>query len=281
MPELPEVEAVRRLLERVVAGRRIVQANAADDPIVFKGSSEPVVAALLGARVKAVGRKGKVFWLELEDGPAVMGHLGMSGWIREVSGTGPEKRLVSHGNAPLDDPEGQPRFLKLRLATDEQRTVAFTDARRLGRVWLASSAAEDPMLRALGPDAWLEPYNPPRLAKALAGRTAPIKSLLLDQRLFAGVGNWVADEVLYQARIAPARPAGTLNAKERGALVRALKTVLDLAVEVEADADRYPEGWLFHHRWGGRRGKDEIEGRPIRRETIGGRTAAWVPSLQR
>ncbi len=280
MPELPEVEAVRRVLERCLVGKRLRAVEAVADAIVFEGlPPEAIVAALEGRAVQGAGRKGKAFWLEFDEPPWVYGHLGMSGWAREV-GASVEKRLVSHGSAPLDDEGGRPRFLKLLLEAEDGRRVAMTDGRRLARVWLGRPAAEEPRVSALGPDAWLEPWQPADLARLLGRRTAPIKALLLDQRLFAGVGNWVADEALYHARLAPARPAGSLSEAEVEALVRALATVLEVAVGVEADSARFPEGWLFPHRWGGARGSQEIDGRAIRRDTVGGRTTAWVPGWQ-
>lgn len=280
MPELPEVEAVRRLLDRVLVGRTIVEVEAAPDDIVFEGlSPEMVCAALLGKTVVGTGRKGKIFWLQLSEKPWLFGHLGMSGWVREVGGDGP--RLVSHGDAPLDDEEGRPRFLKWMLTTDEGRRVAFTDGRRLGRVWLGDDPARDPRVAALGPDVLLTPISGQDLAAVVSKRKAPIKSLLLDQRFFAGVGNWVADEVLYQARIAPARLGASLSPEEAAALADALKRVVEFAVEVGADADRYPEDWLFAHRWGGKYGSEAVMGKAIRRDKIGGRTTAWVPDLQR
>lgn len=280
MPELPEVETVRRLLHQTLVGRTVVEVEAAPDEIVYEGlSPEVVCSAVLGRSVVGTGRKGKIFWIELDGKPWLFGHLGMSGWVRELGEEGP--RLVSHGDAPLDDEEGRPRFLKLMLTTDENRRVAFTDGRRLGRIWLGDDPTKDPRVAALGPDALLSPLTAQDMARVFVNRRAPIKSLLLDQRLFAGVGNWVADEVLYQARIAPARPANSLTDPEVAALADALRNVLKFAVDVDADAGRYPEDWLFAHRWGGRHGSDAVMGRPIRRDKIGGRTAAWVPDLQR
>lgn len=281
MPELPEVESVCRLMRKVLEGKRIDKVEVVPDEIVFSGFPvEAVVEALQGRTVKEVGRKGKFFWLRLDgDGPTVFAHLGMSGWIREVGTEG--KRLHSHGKAPLVDENGRPRFLKLMLQTKDGEGVAFTDSRRFGRVWLGESPETDKAVKRLGPDAFEELPSAAELEKRLGKRKAPIKAVLLDQGAFAGIGNWIADEVLYQAKIAPKRLASSLDKKEVGALHKAIRDVLALAVKVDADYREFPESWLFHHRWGGGKGADLIEGKEIVRETVGGRTSAWVPDRQK
>ena len=115
----------------------------------------------------------------------------------------------------------------------------------------------------------------------LGRRKIPIKAVLLDQSALAGIGNWVADEVLYQSRIAPKRIASSLVKREVSALRRAIESVLRHAVKVGADSHRYPKSWLFAHRWGGARGSTSIGGERIVREEVGGRTTAWVPTRQK
>ncbi len=280
MPELPEVETVRRLMERVLGGKVIVEVDLPDDPILLsKADAEPIRELLLGASVKKVGRKGKYWWLELDRKPWLFGHLGMTGWIRELGA--PTIRLREHGEAPLDDENGRPRFLKLMLTTDEGRRIAFTDGRRLGRLWLSDSPESDKRIQKLGFDAWLEVPEAERLFDQLKKRKAPLKAVLLDQSVFAGVGNWIADEVMLQARLAPQRLGASLSLAEVSALREALLSVMEHAVEVGADKERFPKDWIFHARWGGKRGEPTYHGHEIRRDTVGGRTTAWVPDLQK
>jgi formamidopyrimidine-DNA glycosylase len=280
MPELPEVETVRRILRRALGGKRIAAAEVVPDEIVLSGRDPAELERhLLGATVCEVGRKGKYWWLELDRAPFVFGHLGMAGWIREIGQ--PSIRLLEHGNAPWEDESGRPRFLKLMLQAEDGARIAFTDGRRLARLWTANSPAEDRAVQALGPDTYEAMPAAAELHAMLAKRKAPIKALLLDQKLFAGIGNWLADEALYQARIAPARGANTLTRKEVARLRDVLWQILDHAVKVGADASQYPSGWLFNHRWGGAKGTDTIDGHAIVRDTIGGRTTAWCPSLQK
>lgn len=279
MPELPEVETVCRIMRRVLQGRRLADVEVVPDDIVDQAPPEAIRAALLGRTVAGIGRKGKYWWIELDDKPWVFGHLGMAGWIRELDA--PTTRLREHGAAPLDDPQGRPRFLKLLLTTDQGRSVAVTDQRRLARLWLGDDPRQDPRIRALGFDCRDELPDPKAIRALLQKRTAPIKAVLLDQTLFAGVGNWIADETLYHARIAPKRPADSLKPKEVERLRAALEEVIETAIEAEVDHDRFPADWLFRARWGGKRGQSEIDGHKIVREPVGGRTTAWVPALQK
>ncbi|MBS1715475.1 MAG: hypothetical protein JST30_14185 [Armatimonadetes bacterium] len=285
MPELPEVETVRRVIERALLGKRIAVADVVPDEIVLEGvPAEVVQAAVVGSTVKRVGRRGKYWWLEFDRTPWLFGHLGMAGWVRDVTPAGHDRhrvetRLREHGAAPLDDESGRPRFLKILLESESGDRIAMTDGRRLSRLWLADSADEG--VKGLGPDMLDQPWSAGPLADRLRGRSAPIKALLLDQRLFAGVGNWIADEVLYQAKIAPQRPAGSLSPKELKTLIGKLAGILETSVNVDADASKYPSDWLFNHRWGGAKGVEHIHGRPIVREQVGGRTTAWVPSVQK
>lgn len=280
MPELPEVERVRQTLARVLVGKKIVDAEFVNDDIMMFGvPAEAFQAAVKGQTVKDVHRKGKYWWIVFEDGGFLAGHLGMSGWIRELGAD--TIRLREHGNAPLEDEEGRPRFLKMLLTAEDGRRVAFTDGRRLGRLWLTRDPKTDERIKKLGFDVRDELPSATELYKILSRRKAPIKALLLDQGLFAGIGNWIADEVLYQAGIAPKRLGSSLSAKEVLLLHDAIVLVIKHSVDVDADKEQFPKDWLFHVRWGGKSGDETISGEPIVREPVGGRTTAWVPSRQK
>jgi formamidopyrimidine-DNA glycosylase len=281
MPELPEVETVCRVIRATLGGKRITRVEVAADAIVFSGvAPKAIEKAVLGRTVREVGRLGKFFWLTLDgEGPVLFGHLGMSGWVRAVGKLG--TRLHGHGDAPFDDEQGRPRFLKLGIYTRDGSGIVLTDPRRLGRVWLGSSPETDSRLKRLGRDAFDDLPSASELGALLARRRIPIKAVLLDQGALSGIGNWIADEVLYQSRIAPKRSAASLTAVEVAALRRAIRSVLAHAVKVGADHHRFPKSWLFEHRWGGTRGAAQIAGQPIVREEVGGRTTAWVPTRQK
>jgi formamidopyrimidine-DNA glycosylase len=157
----------------------------------------------------------------------------------------------------------------------------MTDGRRLGRIRLRRDPTTEPPISLLGWDALHELPPPARFRAMLRERKAPIKAVLLDQSFSAGVGNWIADEVLYQAKIAPRRRADTLTSQEAGRLRTKIRSVMKTAVGARSDSDRYPRGWLFHHRWGRNAEARTARGERIRHITVGGRTTAWVPAVQR
>jgi formamidopyrimidine-DNA glycosylase len=264
VPELPEVEAARRRAERHLGRRRILGVAAVADPIVFGGvTPRRLASALRGRRVVALRRRGKHLWMELDRRPWPLFHFGMTG------------SFALYGE---DAP--RPRFWKMELRMDDGRRLAFVDSRRFGRVRLQTDPQRERPLVNLGFDV-LDELPPARnLVPVLARRSAPVKAVLLDQSLFAGVGNWIADEVLYQARLDPRRPASALSPQEVSRLRERLRAVVRRAVDVEADAARFPRTWLFHHRWGRNREARTARGEGIVHLTVGGRTTAWVPSRQ-
>ena len=117
--------------------------------------------------------------------------------------------------------------------------------------------------------------------RLVAARRGNVKGLLLDQGFAAGVGNWIADEVLYQARIDPRRRVESLAADEVALIRRRLAAIVRTAVRVNSVSERFPRTWLFHHRWGRDASARTHDGRPVRHVTIAGRTTAWVPGVQR
>ncbi len=265
MPELPEVEAARKAAVRHLNGRRIVEVNCPPDAIVLSGvSPRQIKEALRGATILGAGRFGKHLWLELNRKPWPVFHFGMTG------------RFHFYSNAA--EP---PRFLKLELVLDNDRHFAFSDARRFGRLRLARDPRNEPPLKGLGHDALFGIPPAAQLVIEIGSRKAPIKAVLLDQTTFAGVGNWIADEVLYQAAIRPQRPAAELSSTEVARLRTTLLRVIRRAVAVDADSDRFPKGWLFHRRWGRVKNSKTLRGAAIVHDTVGGRTTAWVPSRQR
>ena len=264
MPELPEVEAERRFAERHLAGRTLAGVSAAPDPIVYDlASPGRVAAALRGRTVLAARRKGKHLWLELDRRPWPALHFGMGG------------RLHAYERA-----SERPPYWKLELRTADGLRVAMTNPRRLGRVRLFRDPPIEGPIARLGPDPLLELPPARVLAGRLAARRAPVKAVLLDQGFLAGVGNWIADEVLYQAGVDPRRPAADLRPEEVGRLRARLRSVIAKAVAVNADASRFPRTWLFHVRWGKKDGAVTARGERIAFVTVGGRTTAWVPSAQ-
>jgi formamidopyrimidine-DNA glycosylase len=277
VPELPEVETARRAATAVAVGRRITGVVVADDPIVFEGRAPARVrGALLGRRVRAVRRHGKHFWFELDRRPWLCVHFGMAGSLSTT-----RRRTVRlRSSRERNDSAWPPRFTRLVLEFEDGGALAIADGRRLGRIRLRRDPAAESPVAGLGFDALRGLPSAGRFRALARARAAPVKALLLDQSFAAGVGNWIADEVLYQARIAPRRPARSLADAELDRLRARLRAVVATAVRVSADGDRFPRSWLFHRRWDRRPGVT-ARGDTIRWETIAGRTAAWVPAVQR
>jgi len=224
VPELPEVETARRRAERALRGRRIAAVATAPDPIVYHGvSPSRFAAALRGRRVLAVRRKGKHLWMELDRRPWPLFHFGMTGSFE-----------IYRDGAP------RPRFWKVEIAMEDGTRLAMPDPRRFGRIRLQERPEDEPPLARLGFDP-LEGLPPARdLGGRLRRRGGAVKSVLLDQSLFAGVGNWIADEALYQAAIDPRRPASSLAHREVARLRARLHAIVRRAVAVGADDARFP-----------------------------------------
>ena len=265
MPELPEVERARRLAERSVAGKHIVNVATVRDSLVYDGvAPRRFAAALRGRRIETVGRWGKHLWMELDRRPWPAFHFGMTGSFRVYQAR-----------------RDRPRFFKVELLMDDGTRLAMPNARRLGRIRLQHDPRHEPPISKLGFDPLLDMPSLKMFAERLTRRTAPIKGVLLDQSFAAGVGNWVADEVLYQARIAPQRRACNLEPDEVKRLRSCLGRIIRKAVAVDADKYRFPRTWLFRHRWGRSTDATTARGERIVHETIAGRTTAWVPAVQK
>ncbi|GBE78501.1 hypothetical protein SCP_0113900 [Sparassis crispa] len=185
-----------------------------------------------------------------------------------------------------------PKFMKFVIHISDVETgditqLAFLDARRLGRIRLCTSPLTEPPISTLGFDPILSMPNIEEFRKGVLKRSCPIKALLLDQSFSAGVGNWVADEVLYHARVHPEQRCKTLSLPQLHALYEQTSRICQIAVEANADDSKFPEDWLFKHRWGkGKKQKHTMklpDGNPatIKWITVGGRTSAYVAELQR
>jgi formamidopyrimidine-DNA glycosylase len=288
MPELAEVETVRRHLAKSLKGKKIKEiiVDEKDRWLFAFAKQAEVRKALEGAKVTGAGRKGKYFWLELNRKPWPIFHLGMSGNVSLLEGpTGTGRHRDIWGGAKLwsledEDPKGRMWFCRLLLIMDKKMEMAFTDPRRFGRMWLADDPWKHPRIAKLGYDPLIDFPTAKVLHERLQKRKKSIKSVLLDQSLFAGIGNWLADEILFQSRFSPHRLASELTLKDVGILRKQILTVCEKAVSVDADYERFPKSWLFHERWGKKKTATTSRGHKIQHDEVGGRTTAWVPEWQ-
>ncbi len=276
MPELPEVEHARGLLESRLVGRRIQDAHVAEDDIVFEGKTpKEVRAKLVGRTILSAERHGKVHWLTLDTAPHPVFRLGMTGGWRFEG----DEPMPLDASAAAVDRTWPPKFTKLRIVVDDGE-MALTNARRLGRVLLRASVRDEPPVSELGFDPFASMPSPAAFVAQTKGRRGNVKALLMDQSFSAGVGNWIADEVLYQAAIDPRRKVDALSPEELLRLRAQLEAIVRLAVEVDARKELFPKGWLFHRRWGKKPAAKTLDGEVIERIKVAGRTTAWVPTRQ-
>ena len=260
-----EVEAYRALAERAALQRPITAVEAPDAWYLKRGLVAEDLGDLVGSRFVAARRRGKLLLLDTagpdgEEGPVLGLRFGMTGRL-VVDGALGVERLRHSSNQPL---AAYDRFAVLFADGGDLRV---RDPRRLGGVELA------PVEHALGLDA--ASVTPSQLRAALGASRAPLKARLMDQARLAGVGNLIADEVLWRAGLAPGRPAGELSPAELRRLHRNLVSAL---AEMTARGGSHTGDLMEQRRPGGVCPRD---GRPLRRETVGGRTTWWCPAHQR
>jgi len=223
MPELPEVETVRRGLVGVLEGRRIARAEARR-PDLRRPLPDGLAGRLAGARVVRLGRRSKYLLADLDTGETLVVHLGMSGRILVA---GALLGGFHHAHAA----PGQHDHVVIE--TEDGARITYNDPRRFGMMdlWPTDRIEAHPQLAGLGPEPLGNAFGPGPLAAGLAGRRMPVKAALLDQRVVAGLGNIYAAEALHRAAIAPWRPAGRIAAPRVAALAAAIRAVLLEAIE--------------------------------------------------
>ncbi|MFO7632845.1 MAG: bifunctional DNA-formamidopyrimidine glycosylase/DNA-(apurinic or apyrimidinic site) lyase [Caldilinea sp.] len=207
MPELPEVETYVRELAPLLSDRRVVRARVTWPRTIAIPDAEAFTVQIAGQQFVNFSRRGKYMLLGLESGMTMIVHLRMTGHL-----------LLVEAGAPVD------QHTHVVMNLDDGRLLIFQDSRKFGRIWLVPDPA--PVLAKLGPEPFDAAFTREVFGASLQGRSASIKTLLLDQGIVAGVGNIYADESLFRAGIHPARPAGSLNASEIAALHEAVRQVL-------------------------------------------------------
>jgi formamidopyrimidine-DNA glycosylase len=276
VPELPEVETVRARLEPALVGRRLQRVEILDPRLTRPFDPAGVAVELEGERIAAVDRRGKYLVVRFDSGRVLLIHLRMTGNLLHGS-RGDE--------LARDDP-----YRRAVVRLDDGSDVVYRDVRRFGTWLLVEPEELDPYLaERLGHEPLERSFTTRRLAEALAGRSAPVKAAILDQRRLAGVGNIYADEALWRSRIHPRRPAGELGPDELKALHagirRALKAGIDRQGATLRDY-RTPDGGSgrMQHEFKvyGREGEPcDRCGTPIEKIRAAGRGTWYCPACQR
>jgi formamidopyrimidine-DNA glycosylase len=287
MPELPEVETVCRQLEPELEGRRVERLEVLDARWCRPVSPVELEAAVSGRTIEGLGRRGKYLLLALDGEQTLVMHLRMTGNLVLVEGE--DKLDPSEGRRLYEGERStSERHLRARFALDDGREVWFTDPRRFGEAFLIDDAGLPVRFERLGVEPLSDQFTTGALGEIAAGRTAPLKSFLLDQKGIAGVGNIYADEALFRARLHPLSPAGSMKPEHLEALRDAVVVALEAGIDGGgASIDDYRDGrgekgrmqeeFLVHTREGQPcpRGDGTIE-----RIVVSGRSTYFCPSCQ-
>lgn len=257
MPELPEVERARALIEERALGRRIAAVDDTDSYVCRPHAPGELATALTGQTLVEANRIGKSMWVETDGGPSLGLHLGMAGRI-----------VVDDASAGDPAPyDGAPVLWdRFTLEFEDGGRLVLRDKRRLGRAVL------DPDLSHLGPDA--AKITRDAFRTRVSRSSAPLKARIMDQSVLAGVGNLLADEALWLARLSPVRPADSLSEDE----LDRLRTKIRAATRSAIEKGGVHTGKVIVDR--GRGQTCPRCGTELRRETVGGRTTYWCPAEQ-
>jgi formamidopyrimidine-DNA glycosylase len=287
MPELPEVETVVRQLEPVVQGRRIERLEVLDPRWSRPVPPGELGAAVGGSTIERLGRRGKYILMGLDGGRTLVMHLRMTGNL-----------ILREGEETLDPSEGrrlyegerstEERHLRARFLLSDGRELWFTDPRRFGEAFLLDAVGLEARFAKLGLEPFSPEFTPQALGEMARGRTAPLKSFLLDQSGIAGIGNIYADEALFRAELNPLSPAGSMRAEHLEALRDGVVAALEAGIDAGGSSiDDYRDArgergtmqdeFLVHTRGG-----EECPrcGGTIERIVVGGRSTYFCPSCQ-
>jgi formamidopyrimidine-DNA glycosylase len=260
MPELPEVEIFKRYLDATSLHQRIDDVDVRNPYILKETSPRELARGLKGRRFESSRRHGKHLFVRADGELWLRLHFGMTGSLQYFK-----------------NDEQPPRHVRVVIVFANKHRLAFDDQRQFGQIELLGDVGEFLKEHALGPDAFKLDLQ--EFRKILGKRRGAVKSVLLNQRIIAGIGNIYADEILFRARMHPATEVSRRGDKALTKLFRATHYVLRKAIAAKADANQMPGSWLLQRR--GRGGKCSRCGRKLRSARISGRTAWFCPQCQK
>jgi formamidopyrimidine-DNA glycosylase len=260
MPELPDVETFKRYFDATSLHQRIENVEVRDAYILKGISTRELARELKERRFKSTRRHGKHLFVRADGDLWLRLHFGMTGSLR----------YFKHE-------EQAPRHTRVLFVFANAHSLAFEDQRKFGEIGLIEDVNNFLKKRALGPDALDVSLG--QFREIFAKHRGAVKTILLNQKLVAGIGNIYADEILFRTRIHPATQVSALKEKTVMKLFRAGRDILKKAIEAKADMDRMPKSWLLPHR--GKGGKCPRCGRELKSATIGGRTAWFCAHCQK
>ena len=312
MPELPEVETIVRALGRFVVGRTIESVSIPDPSVIHGLAPRGFARRVKRGKIESIARRGKYIVIRLDNRVDVIIHLRMTGQLRIGAGDwdrdadalpsamhakagalgsrrSRRKQLESSASSSFCSPRASDPYLRVGFRLDGGRILVFRDVRRFGQVRAVPRGeyASIPGLAGLGPEPLGRRVTPEQLRAALSGRRAPVKSLLMDQRVIAGIGNIYASEILHAAGVDPRRPGSGIRRAEARAIFAAVREVLRTAIRDEGTTFRDYRG-PRGSRGGYRPRVYKREGEPcpvcraaILRSLIGGRSTFYCPRCQK
>jgi formamidopyrimidine-DNA glycosylase len=260
MPELPDVETFKRYLDATSLHQRISGVDVRSAYVLKGVSARELERRLKGRCFESSRRHGKHLFVRADGDLWLRLHFGMTGSLQYLKCQEPASR-----------------HSRVLFAFANAHCLAFEDQRKFGEVGLLKDVDEFLQKRALGPDALDIRF--PQFKEIFGKHRGAVKTILLNQKLIAGIGNIYADEILFRARIHPATQVSALKDKTVAKLFRAARDILRKAIEAKADMDRMPKSWLLPHR--GKGGKCPRCGRELKSATIGGRTAWFCTRCQK
>jgi len=287
MPELPEVETVVRQLEPEVEGRRIERLEVLDPRWSRPVPPEELGGRVGGSAIEGLGRRGKYILMHLDGERTLVMHLRMTGNL--ILREGEEVLDPSAGRRLYESERStEERHLRACFVLDDGRELWFTDPRRFGEASLIEDSQLEQRFAKLGLEPFSPEFTPQALAEMAAGRTAPLKSFLLDQSGIAGVGNIYADEALFRAELHPLSPAGSMKPEHLGALRDAVVAALEAGIDAggssiddyrdaRGDKGTMQDEFLVHTR----EGEECLRcGGTVVRTVVGGRSTYFCPGCQ-
>jgi formamidopyrimidine-DNA glycosylase len=277
MPELPEVESLRRILARSAVGRTVVAASVREARL-RRVVAPDLAAAIAGRTIEAIGRRAKYLMIELSGAHLMMVHLGMSG-------------SLTHRRVDFDGDAFDPRHDHVEFIFDDGSRLVYNDPRRFGLLKLVARAEVESIveLKGLGPEPFAKEFNGDYLWRVSRGRRGAIKNLLMDQGIVAGVGNIYASEILFRARVRPSRAAGRATRPELARIATITAAVLREAIGSRGttfrsyrDSRGQPGRFASKLRVYDREGQPCVEcATPIRATVIGQRSSFFCPRCQK
>jgi formamidopyrimidine-DNA glycosylase len=260
MPELPDVETFKRYLDRTSLHQRIVGVDVRDAYVLKDVSATKLARRLKGCRFESSCRHGKHLFVRTDADWWLRLHFGMTGSLCFVT---PKENTPPHS--------------RVLFVFEKNRCLAFDDQRKFGEIGLVEDIDEFLRERGLGPDALKVSFS--QFKEGFHKHHGAVKTILLNQKLIAGIGNIYADEILFRARIHPAMQVSALRERTVAKLFRAARYILKKAIDAKADAELMPKSWLLLRR--GKGGKCPRCGRELKSATIGGRTAWFCANCQK